>query len=230
MVSDMDITAFHELVKKGDLDGVKIALAREPELLTARNAGGQSSILLSKYYRQPEVTNYLLSLEPEMDIYDSSAAGDLAGVTRMLNVEKALLESHSSDGWTPLHLAAFFGQQELAEALIDRGAKVDSRSANRMLNTPLHAAAAGGQTRLVELLLKHGADVNARQQGGWTALHAAAQSGNKEMVEVLLAHVADVQARAENNQTALDLALLGGKVDVVALLENLESPASRQVN
>ena len=226
----MDITAFHERVKNGDLDGVKIALAREPELLTARNASGQSAVLLSKYYRQPEVTNYLLSLEPEMDVYDSSAAGDLAGVTRMLNVNEALLESHSSDGWTPLHLAAFFGQQSLAEALIERGAKVDVRSTNRMVNTPLHAAAVGGQTRLVELLLRHGADVNARQQGGWTALHAAAQAGHREMAEVLLAHAADVTARAENNQTALDLALLGGKAEIVALLENFESPASRQVN
>ncbi len=226
----MDITEFHERVKNGELDAVKSALAGEPALLTARNASGQSSVILSKYYRQPVVTAYLLSLEPELDIYESSAVGDLAGVTRMLNVDQALLESHSTDGWTPLHLAGFFGQQELAEALIERGAAVDARSTNRMVNTPLHAAAAGGQTRLVELLLKHGADANARQQGGWTALHAAAQSGNAAMVEVLLAHAADAGARADNNQTALDLALTGAKADVAALLERFESPDSQRIN
>jgi ankyrin repeat protein len=215
----MDLAAFHESVKQGDLPAVTAALAVDPSLLTGKNAAGQSAFLLAKYYRQPAVANYLLSFEPELDIYESCAAGDLASVQRKLNLEPELLELHSPDGWTPLHLAAFFGERRVAEALLDRGAQVDARSTNRMQNTPLHAAAAGGNTSVVALLLERGADPNARQEGGWTALHAAAQSGNGEMVALLLRHGADREVRAGNNQLPLDLALSGGKSEAVALLE-----------
>ena len=226
----MDLASFHESVRKGNLEQVKAALLQDGALLTARNDSGQSALLLAKYYGQPEIAKYLLSLDPELDMYEACAVGNLAGVNRALNVQPDLFESHSPDGWTPLHLSAFFGQAAIAEALLDRGAKVDSRSTNQMQNTPLHAATAGGHTALVELLLQHGAEVNARQHGGWTALHGAAQAGRKDMVAVLLAHSADVQLRAENNQTPLDLALLGGKADVVALLESFEPPANSRVN
>ena len=224
----MDLAAFHESVKKGNLEEVKAELAQDASLLTAKNDSGQSALLLAKYYGQAEIASYLLSLEPDLDLYECCATGNLAGINRILNLEPALLESHSPDGWTPLHLAAFFGQPFVAESLIDRGAQVDARSTNRMVNTPLHAAAAGGHTALVELLLKHGADVNARQQGGWTALHGAAQSGRQQMAEVLLAHAADTQVRAENHQTPLDLALLAGKADMAVLLESFEPPTANQ--
>lgn len=226
----MDLTAFHDSVKKGDLDAVKKALTENASLLGAKNESGQSALLLARYYRQSEMSTYLLSLGPELDLYESCAVGDLAAMNRILNLEPGLLEAHSPDGWTPLHLAAFFGQPATAIALLDRGAAVDARSTNRMVNTPLHAAAAGGQEALVELLLTHGADVNARQQGGWTALHAAAQSGNRQMAEILLSHAADTEARAENNQTPLDLALLGGHADVAAVLEKFGPAASQQVH
>jgi ankyrin repeat protein len=216
-----DVKAFHESVKAGDLPAVEAALAADPALLDATNDLGQSAFLLSKYYRQEQVAAYLLSRNPSLDIFNLAVAGRTAEVLRELDRDPALLETHSSDGWTPLHLAVFFAQPQLAAALIERGANIESRSTNAMKNTPLHAAAAGGSTQLVDLLLKHGADVNARQEGGWTALHSAAQSGNRAMVESLLAHDAKVDARAANNQSPLDLALLKGHQDVASLLEGL---------
>jgi len=140
--------------------------------------------------------------------------------------DPALLESHSADGWTPLHLAAFFGHKELAEALLKQGVQVDSRSTNTMKNTPLHAAAAGRQVELMKLLLEHGANPDATQEGGWTALHAAAQNGDRAMIEVLLAHQAGLNVRAGNNQGPLDLALLKGHHEVAALLEQLGAKLS----
>ncbi len=217
----MDVKAFQELVKKGDLGGVQNALAVEPELVDATNNSGQSAFLLAKYYRQQAVADFLLTQRPKFDVFDMCVAGQVEPVLAEIEHEPSLLEAHSGDGWTPLHLAAFFGYPALATVLIERGAKVDSRSSNAMVNTPLHAAVAGGQTALVELLLKNGANPNAKQEGGWTALHAAAQSGNREMVETLLAGGAQVDVRAGNNQAPLDLALLKGHQDLAGLLEGL---------
>jgi uncharacterized protein len=216
-----DVKNFQESVKKGDLDAVRAALGEEPGLLNATNEAGQSAFLLAMYYRQRDTAAYLLSLGPKLDIFNACVAGQTERVLDEIRRNPALLEAQSSDGWTPLHLAAFFGQAELAKALIDAGAKVDARSSNAMKNTPLHAAAAGGQAAVVELLLKRGADPNATQDGGWTALHSAAQAGNREMMEVLLANGAHVNARAANNQSPLDLALSTGREDIAALLEQL---------
>jgi uncharacterized protein len=216
-----DVKTFQEQVKKGDVDGVRAALTRNPALLNATNESGQSAFLLAKYYRQPEIANYLLSLQPRLSVFDASAAGETRVVLEQIDRDPELLEARSSDGWTPLHLAVFFGHPALASALLDRGAPIEARSTNAMRNTPLHAAAAGGDTASVKLLLERGADVNATQHAGWTALHSAAQNGNRELVETLLAHGAQVNLRAENNQSALDLALLHGRSEIASLFDQL---------
>ncbi len=217
----MNVNEFQDLVKKGKLDEVKAAVQSDPSLATALNASGQSSFILAKYYRQDEIASYLFGILPMLDIFEASVAGQTESVLAKLNENPDLLESRNGDGWTPLHLAAFFGTPELINALIDRGATVDARSGNAMANTPLHAAVAGGKKENVEALGTRGANVNAQQHGGWTALHGAAQSGNREMVEVLIANGADLKARAENNQSPLDLALQKGHGSVAALLEQL---------
>lgn len=216
-----DVKTFHEHVKSGNLERVQADLAADPELLNAANEAGQSAFLLAKYYRQPKVAEYLLSLNPKLDVFNLCVAGRSSDALAEIEKSPELLEAHSCDGWTPLHLAAFFAWPDLANALLDKGAKVDSRSTNSMKNTPLHAAAAGGVTALVDLLLKRGANPNLAQEGGWTALHAAAQSGNRPMAETLLAHGANINQRADNNQTPLDMALLKGHQELVELLEQL---------
>jgi ankyrin repeat protein len=216
-----DVNAFHASVKSGDLEAVRTALADDPALLNAKNEAGQSAILLSCYYGRHELANYLLSMGPALDIFTAAAVGQQSTVLKELERDPALIGTHSSDGWTPLHITSFFGHEDLTLKLIERGAEVDARSTNAMKNTPLHAAAAGRKLNIVKLLLAEGANANATQEGGWTALHAAAQNGDRETVEALLAHGADVNARAENKQSALDLALLKGRQEVAQLLETL---------
>jgi ankyrin repeat protein len=215
------LKTFHESVKTGNLAQVRALLNEDPSLLDQKNEAGQTAILLSKYYGRPDITSHLLSLHAKLDVFTAAAVGSEDVVFQELDRDPALIAAHSSDGWTPLHLAAFFGHRDLALRLIERGAEVDARSTNAMKNTPLHAAAAGRKAELVKLLLKEGADPNATQEGGWTALHGAAQNGDREIVDILIAHGADLKARAANNQSALDLARLKGHQGISGLLEEL---------
>ena len=217
----MDVNSFHEQVKGGNLDGVRAALAEDPSLLDAVNASGQSAFLLASYYRQPRIAEFLLGLNPRLDIFNACVAGLSERVKDEVDRDPAQLEAHSTDGWTPLHLVVFFGHPELAARLLDRGAAIESRSTNPMRNTPLHAAVAGGNPACVKLLLERSADANATQHGGWTGLHGAAQAGNIAIAELLVAAGARIDARADNGQSPLDMALANGKSEVVALLERL---------
>jgi ankyrin repeat protein len=216
-----DVKTLHEQVKSGDLTGVRTTLNNYPGLLNAKNNAGQCALLVSQYYGRHEVAEYLMTLDPALDIFTAAAIGRMDVVLSDLDRDPALIGAHSTDGWTPLHLAAFFGRKDLAQSLIERGAEVDARSTNVMKNTPLHAATAGKKAELAKLLLEEGANANARQEGGWTALHGAAQNGDRETVEVLLAHNADLKARADNNQGPLDLALQKGHADVASMLQQL---------
>jgi uncharacterized protein len=216
-----DLQTFHEDVKRGNLDAVRTALTGDPALLDARNEAGQSAFVLAKYYGQQPTADYLLSLNPKLDVFTACIAGLETAALREIDIDRSLLEAHSNDGWTPLHLAAFFGHLNLAKELLERGANVDALSTNAMRNTPLHAAVAGGKISTTRVLIEHGGNVNARQHGGWTALQGAAQAGNRELVELLIASGADLHARADNNQSALDLALMKGRQDIAAMLEEL---------
>jgi ankyrin repeat protein len=221
-----DLAHFHDRVKAGDLAVIETLLREDPSLLNARNELGQNAILLAKYYGQNAVADHLLRLGPELDVFTAAAAGVNDFVIAEVKRDPALLAAHSTDGWTLLHLAAFFGHADLALHLIEAGAEVDARSTNSMKNTPLHAAAAGRKVNVVRLLLSEKADSNAKQTGGWTALHAAAQNGDREIVELLIAYGADLGVRADNNQSPFDLALLKGHREVAELIDELRSGAA----
>lgn len=223
-----EVDSFHDAVKRGDLSAVQAALHATPELLNATNASGQTAFVLANYYNQPGVASFLLTLQPQLDVFSASIAGLEDRVLAMIEGDPSLIGGHNSDGWTPLHLASFFGKANLAAALIERGADVNARSTNQMQNAPLHAAVAGRKTQIVKLLLAQGADANRAQRGGWTPLHGAAQNGDVEIVEALIASGAHVHARADNNQLPIDLAMTRGHSDVVALLQLQGEEAAAQ--
>ncbi len=162
----------------------------------------------------------LVAADPSLAIFAAAIQGDCAQLESLLASNRSLLSALSTDGWTPLHLAAFFGKIDAVRLLLNKGASVTTRSTNAMENLPLHAAAAGRHADIVKLLLDHGASADARQHGGWTPLQAAAQNGDLESARVLIAAGADVQARADNNQTALDLALTKAHQAMVDFLES----------
>jgi ankyrin repeat protein len=161
----------------------------------------------------------LVDADPTLAIFAASVLGETDRLEQLLAANRALITAVSTDGWTPLHLAAFFGKTDAVRLLLNRGASVSARSTNEMRNTPLHAAAAGGHAAVVQILLEHGADANARQHGGWAALHAAAQNGDVESAKALVAAGADVSVRAENNQRPIDLALTKARQTMVDFLE-----------
>jgi ankyrin repeat protein len=210
-------------------DAVRVAelVAADPSLASARDRDGVSAIMLSRYRFDRATTDALLAVDPELDVYEAATLGYLDRLRDRLAEAPGQALAFSPDGFTALHLAAFFGKTESARTLIDAGADVDAYSRNELHVQPLHSAAAGRHHEVCRLLIAAGADINARQRHDWTPLHAASQHGDFELVELFLSAGADPASRKDDGETPADTAEAAGHVDVARRLREVaaERPA-----
>jgi len=136
-------------------------------------------------------------------------------------------ESLDEAGFSALDVAALRGSHDLAQVLLERGAKVRLPAAlaldrtadvERLLHRDPGTLQPGGRWGrlivraserapgdVIETLIRNGASVNIHDDpktsidstSGYTPLHAAAWHGNVSAIEVLMKHGADVRAREE---------------------------------
>jgi uncharacterized protein len=160
-----------------------------------------------------------------LDLHEAAAIGDRARVEELLRADPAGAAAPTPDGFTALHLAAFFSRDaEIARALVAAGAAVDVHADNDMRVTPLNSAAAADAREVAAVILGAGADADAAQAGGYTALHAAAANGDAALVDLLIAHGAQPGRAADDGHTPADLADERGHPE---LADRLRAAAAR---
>ncbi|XP_058637283.1 ankyrin-2b isoform X37 [Onychostoma macrolepis] len=135
---------------------------------------------------------------------------------------KMMVNRTTESGFTPLHIAAHYGNVNVATLLLNRGAAVDFTARNGI--TPLHVASKRGNTNMVHLLLDRGAQIDAKTRDGLTPLHCAARSGHDTAVELLLERGAPMLARTKNGLSPLHMAAQGDHVECVKHLLQHKAP------
>ena len=215
-----------EAVNAGDAERVRAILVDDAFLVAARDAAGVSVLMLARYRFDREVTDALLAADPELDVFEAAALGYVDRLRERLLDDPGAASAFSSDGFTALHFAAFFGKAEAAKVLLEHGASVDVYTRNPFGNQPLHAAAAGRHIEVCRVLLAAGADVNATQHGGFTPLQEAAQHGDAEMTELFLSAGADPSSLTDAGETAADLAAAAGHADLAGRIRAVGSGSS----
>ncbi|XP_075205829.1 ankyrin-2 isoform X30 [Anomaloglossus baeobatrachus] len=135
---------------------------------------------------------------------------------------KMMVNRTTESGFTPLHIAAHYGNVNVATLLLNRGAAVDFTARNGI--TPLHVASKRGNTNMVKLLLDRGGQIDAKTRDGLTPLHCAARSGHDTAVELLLERGAPLLARTKNGLSPLHMAAQGDHVECVKHLLQHKAP------
>jgi ankyrin repeat protein len=196
-----------DLVAAITSDDFAAVLREQPELVNRRDQHGVSALLLSMYHRRPEARDALLAAGAEVGPLEAAALGDVGRLDP--NVR-------GGDGFTPLHLAAFFGGAEAVRALLAMGVDPDADADNTFRVHPIHSASAVRDHDSVRALLEAGANPNVRQQGGFTPLHTAAHHDDLDLARQLLKHGADPNLEADDGKTPLDMAPSGAMRDLLS--------------
>nr|XP_008110294.1 PREDICTED: LOW QUALITY PROTEIN: ankyrin-2 [Anolis carolinensis] len=135
---------------------------------------------------------------------------------------KMMVNRTTESGFTPLHIAAHYGNVNVATLLLNRGAVVDFTARNGI--TPLHVASKRGNTNMVKLLLDRGGQIDAQTRDGLTPLHCAARSGHDQVVKLLLERGALLLPRTKNRLSPLHMAAQGDHVECVKHLLQHKAP------
>ena len=198
-----------QLIVDNDLDGLRHALAGNPGIVYLRHQGGASLVAWAAYVGNVGAIAAIRAYVPELDGYEAIILGETKRLETVLaNGWDANILSR--DGFLPLALAAFFGNETAFDWLLPLTRDVNLRARNPQQVAPLHAACARRNTPMVEALLRAGADPNLPQAGGFTPLQAAAQHGDAATAGLLLLFGADVGLKNDKGETAADIARAAG--------------------
>jgi uncharacterized protein len=180
-------------------DDLPTLLREQPELVAARDDHGVSALLLAIYHRRPDARDALLAAGAPVGPLEAAALGDVE------RLQGADLRVRGGDGFTPLHLAAFFGGAAAVRAILAAGADPDADADNPFGVRPLHSACARGDFECARALLAAGANPNLAQQRGYTPLHSAAHLDDRELASLLLEYGADRFAKNDDGKLPYDL-------------------------
>lgn len=206
-----------DAIAAGDLPEVRALLAADPRLASVRSADGVSAVLRCLYEGRIDLAEAVLAAGPEIDQFDAAGLGDIGALATLL-AAGADVTAYAGDGFTALHLAAFFDAPYAAALLLRAGAGPDAVADNVTHVRPLHSAMAGRSVSVVSMLLSAGVDPDPAQQGGFTPLMTAAQHGDAELTDLLLACGANSRHASDDGRTAADIAKAAGHDKLVERL------------
>lgn len=207
-----------QLIADGDAAGLESLLAQQPQLAQQLTSQQVTPLMLTCYYRKPELTAILLRYVTNLTLFEAAAAGKFDEVAHHVSTNSDDIDRHADDGFTALGLACYFGHYDVARYLVLKGADVNLPSNNGFNVFPIHSACAGNYTDIAQMLIENGAEVNVKQQAGATPLHSAAQNGNVELLIMLLEAGAEINVRMEGGRMPADVAREKGFTEIAEIL------------
>jgi hypothetical protein len=196
----------------------------------AKAKGARDALEHFCHVRFSESMSEISAAERQRLLFLAVGRGNLEAVKALLAAE-VKVDPVNPYGYTPLMVAAWADQSDIAAALIDAGANPNfaaTPDSEYGSDSPLGAALTAGAMRSAQVLIDKGADLNGTH-GRSPMVHVAVAADLPEAIALLVKKGADVNARAGwgNQPTPLMAAAGIGNLEIVnKLLEAGADPAA----
>lgn len=151
------------------------------------------------------------------DVFDIARHGTVDELKALIEKKTDTINSTNTMGFTPLILACYRGNTDVAAFLAD---KVEDINYSSSSGTALSAAVVKGNLFLAKILLENKADPDRADQNGLTPLIYAIQFKNRELVEVLLKFKANRKLPDAAGKMPFEYAVSTKDQELINLLKN----------
>ena len=152
----------------------------------------------------------------QQNIFDIARKGTIEEVKTAMKQNPDIINSVNDEGYSPLILASYRGNIEVAKFLIKNVKDINGSSS---MGTPLMAAVVKGNKEIVQALLENKADPNIADQNGTTALIYATIFKHYDIVEMLLKASATIDLKDIRGNSAADYARISKDEKLSELLK-----------
>lgn len=159
----------------------------------------------------------VLAQEKAKSIFDIARNGSVAEVKELMKKDPNSINETNESGFSPLILACYRGNTEVAKFLIDHVKDLNYKSQE---GTALAGLSVKYNKDLVTYLLSKNADPNIADATGSTPLFWAVKFGNKELIELLVKYKADTSKKDSMGMTPFEYALQTNNKEIINLLKN----------
>ena len=160
---------------------------------------------------------FLLIDAQSKDVFEVARTGTAAEMRELARLNPDIVNTPNERGFTPLILACYRGNVEVAKFLIAYGKDVNYASSE---GTALAGLSINYNRELVEALLRKKADPNIADANGTTPLIWAVKRGNEELVKMLLEHHAKKDQADHMGIKPFEYAVQTKKQNIINLLKN----------
>jgi len=155
--------------------------------------------------------------QEEAVVFDIARKGTVEQAKAILKANPNAFNTINADGYSPLILACYRGNNEVAKLLIENGSDING---NSKMGTPLMASIVKGNTEIAKFLIEKKADIHLADTNGTTPIIYAINFKNYEVVSLLIKVGADYTKKDNRGNSALDYAIL---LDDDKLIETLKN-------
>lgn len=159
----------------------------------------------------------LNSFSQEKSIFDIARNGSLLELKAAEKNNPNIINKVSKEGYTPLTLSCYSGNNDVAKYLINNVKNINVKSG---YGTPLMATVVKNNIELAALLIKNKVDVNTTDTNGTSALHYAVMFDLEEMTKLLVLAKAKTAIKDNRGNSAIDYAKIKGNSNIIQLLNN----------
>jgi len=157
-----------------------------------------------------------INLNSQNEVFEIARHGCTEDLQDILKTNPEVINFKNKSGYTPLILASYHGNVEVAALLAKHVREINVNSDS---GTALMAAVFKNDIEIAKMLLDLGADPNIADPNGTTALHYATRFSNIDLIKLLIAYDVDINLRDSKGFSALDYALQAKNEPILELLK-----------